>query len=184
MCEFRQKFNEKFRISSSRLRGWDYTKPGKYFVTICTYGKFEWFGKINEGKIKLSKIGIIVGNQWITSFKIRKNIEIDEWIIMPDHIHGIIIINYNFDVETPRRGASKTEKNKKITLKPNSISSIICQFKSNCTKQIRRIGCTEFKWQARFYDHIIRNDQEYYQIRNYIRNNPKRWEDKRRKSIN
>ncbi len=179
MCEFTNKFNNQYRISSTRLQGWDYTKPGKYFVTICTESGYDWFGKINKGHIMLSEIGKIVEHEWKTTSRIRKNIKLGEWIIMPNHIHGIIIIKYNMCVETSRWDVSKKNKKDWHLLRANSLGSMIGQFKSTCTKKIRLFGYPEFKWQSRFFDRIIRNEKEYYQIRNYIRYNPKRWEQKR-----
>ncbi len=181
MCEYKDKFNERFRISSSRLQGWDYTNPGHYFVTICTEGGYDWFGKIIKGNIKLSEVGKIVDYEWKNTARIRKNIHIGEWTIMPNHIHGIVIINYKVNVETSRRDVSEIIKVKGKLLTANSLGSIIGQFKSICTKKVRLKGYFEFKWQTRFYDHVIRNEKEYYRIRNYIKNNPKYWEDKRRK---
>ena len=86
-------FKNKYRISSTRLAAWDYTAAGIYFITICTNHRVRWFGKIENGQMKLSAIGKIIKDEWIKTAQIRQNITLDEWIIMPDHIHGIIIIN-------------------------------------------------------------------------------------------
>ena len=96
-------FKNKYRISSTRLAAWDYTAAGIYFITICTNHRVRWFGKIENGQMKLSAIGKIIKDEWIKTAQIRQNITLDEWIIMPDHIHGIIIIN---DAETTRRVVS------------------------------------------------------------------------------
>ncbi len=161
-----------------RKRGHDYTSPGTYFITINTDAKISWFGSVANGIMRLSPIGEIVREEWLKSENLRDNIKLDEWIIMPNHIHGIIIINER-PVETARWAVSPKIKNNKIqfrtvTLKPNSIGSIIGQFKSICTKKIRRMGFKFFKWQDRYYDHIIRDENELHKIRSYIRLNPKR----------
>ena len=157
---------KKYRIESARLKNWDYSTAWWYYVTINTKNHVEWFGNVKNKKMYLNDIGKIVENEWLKTELIRKNIELDYYVVMPNHLHGIIIINES--VETTRRVVS-------TTLQPNSLGSIIGQFKSVCTKQIRKFE-PNFKWQARFYDRIIRNDKELYKIRNYIEQNPLRWE--------
>jgi len=98
---------------------------------------------------------------------------------MPNHFHGVIIITKNLNdaattVETPRRGVSTSPQPSR--LQPNSLGSIINQFKSVCTKRIRAAGHPQFAWQSRFYDHIIRNEKSLMAIRQYIYNNPAKWE--------
>jgi putative transposase len=161
-------FNNKYRIESARLKGYDYSLPGEYFVTICAGGMVECFGNIVDGEMKRNDVGEKVAEEWQRTQEIRNNIMLDEWIVMPNHFHGIIIIE-SF-VETPRRGVS-TKK-----LKPNSLGSIVGQFKSITTKRIRSNGHPEFSWQPRFYDHIIRDEKGLNAIREYIHNNPAQWE--------
>jgi REP element-mobilizing transposase RayT len=179
-------FLDKYRIKSTRKSGHDYTSPGAYFITINTDAQINWFGSIVNGIMRLSAIGEIVRDEWLKSEELRDNIQLDEWIIMPNHIHGIIKIKER-SVETARRAVSfsndgvsfSTEGDKnqhrKRTLKPNSIGSIIGQFKSICTKRIRMKGNKYFKWQDRYYDHIIRDEKELNLIRYYIRINPIRF---------
>jgi putative transposase len=166
------KFQNKYRIESTRLRGWDYSNPGLYFVTIVTRNRFAWFGKIVNGAMVLSPSGEIVAQEWQKTAVIRPTVHLDAWVVMPDHVHGIIAI-----VETPRRGVS-TETRRGVSTsnnwQPNSLGSIINQFKSICTKRIRAAGYTDFAWQSRFYDHIIRNEKSLENIRTYIVNNPAR----------
>jgi REP element-mobilizing transposase RayT len=162
-------FNNKYRIESARLKGYDYSTPGEYFVTICVGGKIEWFGNVVDGKMKRNDVGEIVAEEWKRTQEIRNNVVLDEWVIMPNHFHGIIIIVESF-VETPRRGVSTKGK-----LKPNSLGSIIGQFKSITSKRIRKTN-PDFSWQPRFYDHIIRNEKGLNAIREYIHNNPAQWE--------
>jgi REP element-mobilizing transposase RayT len=85
-------FKNKYRIESTRLTGWNYGLPGLYFITICTKPRLDWFRNVINGKMELNSIGIFVRNEWIYTSKMRKNIILDEFVIMPDHIHGIIII--------------------------------------------------------------------------------------------
>ena len=178
-------FKNKYRIESCRLKGWDYAQAGYYFITICTKNRIDYFGKIENGKIHLSHVGEIVKEEWIKTAMIRKNVILDEFIIMPNHIHGIIFIN-NYErtnepikfgkivaVETSRRDVTTAK-----LLQPNSIGSIICQFKSICTKKInKQYGQNYFFWQDRYYDHVIREEQSLYKIREYIFNNPIKWKE-------
>ena len=190
-------FADKFKIQSSRLKNWDYSTPGYYFITICTYNHNNFFGKIINNNIELSKRGIITKSELLKTFEIRKNIKLHEYVIMPNHIHLLMEIKYQINnnietssnsnnVETRRRHVSTNLNNilksnihkPEIAIKnwyPNSISSIICQFKSICTKRIKKENLW-FSWQPRFHDHIIQNDKELLMIKNYIINNPINWQ--------
>jgi REP element-mobilizing transposase RayT len=138
--------------------------------------------------MQLSDIGIIVAREWQKTPQIRPNIQLDEWVVMPNHLHGIIIINQL--IETLRRNVSTNDNddnpttNNQPRLKPNSVGSIIGQFKSVCTKQIREMGFTEFRWQNRFHDHIIRDEESLSRIRQYIIHNPAKWQLDRNNSQN
>jgi len=87
------KFQNKYRIESTRLPEWDYSNPGLYFVTICTKNMIEWFGRVSDGKMKLNSLGEVVAKEWRYTPKIRNYVELFEWVIMPNHFHGIIGIN-------------------------------------------------------------------------------------------
>lgn len=162
-------FKENYRIPSNRLHTWDYRSPGYYFVTICVKNRECLLGEINDRKMYLSDIGKIVQEEWIKTSQIRSYITLDEFVIMPNHIHGIIKINSY--VETSRRDVSTNK-----TLQQHSLGSIVGQFKSISTKRIRIIF-PSFAWQSRYYDHIIRNEKSLNAIREYIRYNPLKWND-------
>ena len=165
-------FKGKYRIESARSPVWDYSSPGAYFVTICTKGMQCWFGDVFDGRMQLSPLGGIVAEEWRKTEQIRPTVTLDKWTVMPNHLHGIVVINeIPSVVETTRRVVS-TRK----TLKPNSVGSIIGQFKSASTKRIHASGYPEFAWQPRYYDHIIRNEKSFNKIREYIANNGVRWE--------
>lgn len=172
-------YKNKYRIESARCQNWDYTANGYYFITICTRDRQCLFGDIIDGKIQLSVIGQIVAEEWQKTEQIRSNVQIDASVVMPNHLHGILIIQKpvetlhpNTPVETFRRNVSTN----KSRLKPNSLGSIIGQFKSVCTKRIWAAGFTNFGWQTRFHDRIICDEESASQIREYIINNPARWE--------
>jgi REP element-mobilizing transposase RayT len=188
---------------SIRLKEYDYANANWYYVTICTQGKEHLFGKVINNKVVLNSFGKIVQEEWLRTKEIRKNVDLDYYIIMPNHIHGIIIIEYNanelninggrdtmhrnnFNVGATRRVAQNNTPNNNIgashrlapTIQPNSLGSIIGQFKSICTKRIKSISDYPHQsiWQRNYFEHIIRNDEDLYRIRKYIRQNPLKWQ--------
>lgn len=164
-------FNNEYRTESSRLKDWDYSTPWWYYVTICTKDMKCWFGEVINGKMVLNELGKIVEEEWERSKEIRKNIDLDYYVIMPNHFHGIIIINgpENFDTKV------ETHSDASLHKVNNNLSYIMRGFKGSCTKRIHLTGNIIFKWQPRFYDHIIRNENDLHRIRTYIQNNPIKW---------
>ena len=147
--------------------------PGAYFITICTYRKENILGQIIDGKIKLNVLGKITVIEWLKTFQIRKNIQLDEYVIMPNHFHGIIILTDCKD--TMNRALANESFGKPI---PGSIPTIIRMFKSAVTREIKRLDYPFFYsiWQRNYYEHIIRNENELDCIRKYIQENPLRWQ--------
>jgi REP element-mobilizing transposase RayT len=131
-----------------------------------------WFGEINKGKMVLNDVGKILENEWLRTPDLRKMVELDYYIIMPNHFHGIVIINGMEKIEE----VVETHRDASLHIVKNNLSYIIRGFKSSCTKQIHLSGNFAFRWQSRFYDHIIRNENDLHRIRTYIRNNPLKWE--------
>ena len=191
------KFRNKYRIESARLQGWDYRNPGAYFITICTHNRVHHFGKCENGQMKLSTLGLIVQGCWFEIPRLNHHARLGEFIVMPNHVHGILILDkmddvddngggvvvetLKFNVSTTTVGTNnKSELYRNISPKSGSVSRIIQQFKRAATYHIK-LGFpnTDFKWQSRFHDHIIRNDKSFVRISNYIVNNPLKWvEDK------
>ena len=136
------------------------------------------FGQVIDQKMHYSEIGQIIAEEWIKSAKIRSNIALDQWAIMPNHIHGIIQIKNNKNnVEASRWLVSKgTRRIVSTSLLSNSLGSIIGQFKSICTKRIWTASYHDFQWQHNYHDHIIRNEQDLHRVRQYIINNPLQWD--------
>jgi putative transposase len=165
MTNLPEKYKGIYRIPSNRLKGWDYSAPGYYFVTICTHKKIPWFGEVNHDRVTLSPTGEIVAQNIERIPAIYSHIQLDVSVFMPNHIHAIIVI-----VETPQWGVSTAHAKKTMTL-----GIIVNQFKTSCTKQIHTLGFTDFAWQPRYYDHIIRNEQSLQKIRAYILGNPAQW---------
>ncbi len=163
---------------SIRLRDYDYSQSGAYFVTICAWGRECLFGDILIGEMVLSKHGEIVKEYFEKTSQHFQNIKIDCFVIMPNHIHAIIIIEQPVGVihELPLQVESALEirKQRRSMMLPR----IIGWFKMNSAKAINKIREVSGRplWQRNYYEHIIRNETTFEQIRQYIRNNPLEWE--------
>ncbi|CCI09301.1 transposase [Microcystis aeruginosa] len=172
---------EKHHRRSIRLRNYDYSQPGAYFVTICTYQKQSWFGEIKNGQIYLNQLGKIVADEWLKTCKIPPNFKLDEWVIMPNHFHGIVIIN-DYSGDDQSLGARDAPldlgaRDAPLQQKPNSLSSCIAGFKSAVTKRINllRQNTDTPIWQRNYYESILRDEKYLAVVREYIINNPKNW---------
>ena len=165
-------FNNRYRISSSRLPCWDYGKSGWYFVTICTQDRNPFFGEIVGGTMRLSPMGLVVRRCWAEIPKHFPNAQLDESVIMPDHMHGIIIsIGSSDSVETQNLASLPITHNTFGTQSRN-LASIIRGYKIGVTKWARSNGHPFFMWQSRYHDRVIRDESAMDALREYIRNNP------------
>lgn len=162
------KFQNKYRIESARLPNWDYGWNAAYFVTICTKNRICWFGDAVDGEMVLNDLGKIADDCWLEIPEHFPFVKLGEHIVMPNHVHGIVVIDK--PVETPESGVST------IKWKPGTLGVIINQYKRAVTIGCRKIHA-DFAWQSRFHDHIIRNDESFHRISNYIKNNPSNWSD-------
>jgi len=151
----------------NRLKDYDYSKSGYYFVTICTKNREEWFGKIENGQMLLSRCGEIVRICWDELVQHYMNCSLDSFVIMPNHVHGIIVID-----------------NEKIVgngLKPFptcGLPEIVRGFKTFSSRRINEMikEGNHFQWQKSFYDHVIRNEKSLENLRQYIIYNSLKWE--------
>jgi len=194
------KFRNQYRIKSTRLPDYDYGKNGAYFVTICTENRKHFFGNIDEDKIQWSNIGKIANDYWQQIPQQFSFVTLGEWIIMPNHIHGILIFDTHTDClshdlcvttmmnrDAINRDAINRDainrvsticggitKNNNPMLKQN-LSTVIRWFKGKTTFEIRK-NYLKFAWQPRFYDHVIRNEKDYNAIVEYIIFNPQNWQ--------
>jgi putative transposase len=168
------KYRNKYRIKSTRLMHWDYAKDGSYFVTICTSEKEYLFGDVINEEMRLSELGKIVKTELLKTAEMRKNIILDKWVIMPNHIH--IIFNVENDSCGYPDSQMSTEYQNKFGPQKNNLSSVIRGFKSSVTKVSKDLKYCDCIWQERFYDHLIRNQSELDRVRQYIINNPLKWE--------
>jgi putative transposase len=185
-----ENYRNKYRICSSRLTAWDYGSHGLYFVTICTKDRIRYFGEIENtdmgiindqnkvqsigtqstetqsiASLRVTDIGKIAYNNWLQITQYHPYVELDEFVIMPDHIHGVLFIN-------------KPEKTSwdlnKFGAQKNNLASIVRGYKSS-VKQYATVNGIDFFWQPRYYDRVIRNEKEHANIREYIYRNPHQW---------
>jgi putative transposase len=165
----------------NRLKNYDYSKSGYYFVTICMKNFEHVFGEIKNGKIILNEYGEIVKNQWQWLEKQYEYIKLDVFIVMPNHIHGILIIENNAyeSVGTSRDLSLQRQQQQNDIKKIKSLSELIGAFKTTSSKIIHQNGLYSFAWQRSFYDHIIRNEKALFYIRKYIQDNPIKWDIKK-----
>ena len=230
------KFLNKYRIPSARAQWWDYGWNGAYFITICTQNRELFFGEIVRAdavtdainRVSTTPAGEMAYHYWQEIPDRFPFAELGDFIVMPNHVHGIIIIDKPVSVETQfiasnpesqfiasnpesqfiasnpesqfiasnpeSQFIASDQETRSIASLPNpqkqpggfagdknpmlndNISNIIRWYKGRCSFEIRKIN-TDFKWQSRFHDHIIRNDKEYQRISDYIINNPDTWKD-------
>lgn len=175
------------RRISPRLIGYDYSRDGIYFVTICVRDRKCVFGEVLNGKNELNYIGKIAAELW-TQIPVKfENVKIDDFVVMPNHLHGIVIIDNRKEfvgsiVSAPDAINRVPAKNGGITgnknpmLWRNSLARIIRWYKGRCSYEIRKTGYVKnFAWQGRFDDRIVRHEKEFNKIREYIRDNPPKW---------
>jgi REP element-mobilizing transposase RayT len=168
--------DKKHHRKSIRLREYDYSQGGAYFITILSKNHQCIFGEILDGKIRLNKLGEIIQEQWLMLPDRYEEIELDNFIIMPNHIHGIIIIVGAIH-ELPIQNKI-IEKMDIIQRRKMLLPKIVGYFKMNTSKQINILRNTVGLpfWHRNYYEHIIRSDKEMDRIREYINNNPYMWE--------
>ena len=170
---------ERHHRRSIRLKEYDYTQPGAYFVTICTQNRLFLFGDVVEGRMLLNDAGLMVQTVWEGLPRRFPNVQLDAYVVMPNHFHAIVII---VDVHPPV-GAPLVGAQKGAGTRPApTLGYIVGAFKSMTTNEyirgVRQFRWTPFPgrlWQRNYYEHIIRNEGELNRIRGYIVNNPPRW---------
>jgi len=176
------KFKDLYRIPSARLETWDYGWNGHYFVTICVYQHICCLGSINDDCFHPHEWGKIVSDCWMAIPEHFPFVQLGAFVIMPNHVHGIICIEKDAD---PDLGSEEDTDDTFIIDRfgnqgKATLSSIVGSFKSACSKRIRKeYPDTDFRWQERFHEHIIRTEEAYNNISWYIINNPAKWQEDR-----
>ncbi len=158
----------------NRLTSYDYSQIGYYFVTICTKRHVEWFEKIENEQMILNQYGEIVKKQWLWLAEHFPYVSLDKWILMPNHLHGIVVID-SLPIVGTGRDLSLHQLPQENGIKIKPLSDLIGAFKTTSSKMIHQQGLGEFLWQRSFYDHIVRDESSLNKIREYISNNPINW---------
>ncbi len=169
---------------SVRLKGFDYSQIGAYFVTVCAHDRECLFGDIEDGHMRLNECGKIVESEWLRSEELRLEIECGEFVVMPNHFHGIVKIvgaygntplNGNTPVsrDMPQRAYCHTP----LRSPSRNLGAMVRGFKSAVGKRMNEIGNTPGAavWQRNYFEHVIRDDDDYNRIAEYVENNPQRW---------
>ena len=166
------KYQDKYRIPSARLKGYDYGQNGAYFITICTKNRIHYFGEIEESRndpfLQMSPMGIVAYDYWQKIPEHFPFVFLDEYVLMPNHIHGIVIISKSNQQQ-------QIDYFNKFGPQSGNLSSIIRGYKAG-VKTFATTNKIEFLWQPRFYDRIIRDEDEMKRIRRYIISNPANWD--------
>ena len=167
---------------SIRLRGYDYSQAGAYFITICTQNRRCLFGTIEEDGMVLNDAGRTAADCWLQIPDHFPNIKLDEWMVMPNHIHGILVIVYSSANAVPVEANNYSPLRapqpppQRPTGTSRTIGSMVRGFKIGVTKWYRQRSDTSQIWQRNYWEHIIRNEPELNRIRRYIVDNPMQWE--------
>ncbi len=172
---------------SIRLHGYDYSQPGQYFITICSYQHQPVFGEIINYEMQLNEWGQIVHDEWVKTPLMRKEIELGAFILMPDHFHAIVHIIDCGNVQIACANAlgayghtPLTDLQNPLCTPSKTIGAMIRGFKGSVTTRINMLRHTPGIpiWQRNYYEHIIKTEKEYQQIDAYIKNNPANWQNK------
>ncbi len=163
---------------SIRLKDYDYSQAGAYFVTICTKERECFFGNVIDDRVILSEIGKVARKGWLDIPLNFQNLELDEFMVMPNHIHGIIIFNDGRGLIN-QAPTNQTPTDTWILMKnpEQTLGKIIRFYKARTSNSIHDKWHPDFKWQRNYYEHIIRNEKELNSIREYIRYNPLKWDE-------
>ncbi len=171
---------------SIRLQGYDYTQPGAYFVTICTQTRACLFGAVADGAMRLNNPGQIAKAAWDELSARFPSVRLDAFIVMPNHVHGIIIVGAQFIAPqktpptivgaqfiAPSDGFDGT--NQGVINPAPTLGEMVRAYKAASTRLIRQAGTPDFAWQRNYYEHVIRDEESLDRIRQYILDNPARW---------
>jgi putative transposase len=174
--------NDFFSRRSIRNKGFDYKHPGFYFVTICSFERCCIFGCVQQNKIVLSEMGSLVHKFWREIPTLNTHVQLDEFVIMPNHLHGILHFSDEHLALSPTEGVAvprpyiRWQRQQINSTKAGSLQTIIRSFKAACTKAARHQFLTDRVWQRGYFEHIIRREATLLKIRQYIRDNPTKWQ--------
>ena len=161
---------------SIRLHGYDYRRNGVYFVTICTYRKMKLFGNIIDGEMALSRLGEVACAEWCHIADARDNVDLDRFVIMPNHMHGLFVITDRIG-DVLSQPVEMRHPNQSRGFPSGSLGAIVGHYKAAVSRRAWSglIGRNLRIWQRNYYDHIVRSEKSLHEIRRYIIENPARW---------
>ncbi len=170
-------FRSQHRIETTRLPGWDYRNGGWYFITICTKDGWTFFGDVVDDFVRLSALGGAAQQFWLEIPEHIPTVAIDVFVVMPNHIHGILAIEPRSApvVETLHATSLQAQAMSAMAPKAGSLGAIVRSYKSAVTNWAKQNGFVDFAWQPRYWDHVIRDERSLHAIRQYISDNPLRW---------
>ncbi|MCX6745332.1 MAG: hypothetical protein NTX82_07485 [Candidatus Parcubacteria bacterium] len=174
-------FKNQFRTASIRLGHWNYASPGLYSITICTHDRQCCLSEIKDDRVILSEIGEIVFDDLMNIPKLRSYVLVDDYVIMPNHIHIIFVLTDANDFGHPdgRDAVNRVSTVREFGgLQPKSLAAIVNAFKGGVTRRCHENNL-DFHWQSNYYEHIIRDEDDYVRIKEYIFCNPGKWADDR-----
>ena len=166
-------FRNKYRVESIRKPGWDYSAPGFYFITICTHEMRMYFGVVANGEMKLSTVGKVAEEHWKALPGHFENVTLDEFIVMPNHIHGVIKLSGELKPKLQRNDVKRTLTD--VSPKSGSIPHVVRCYKGGITRWCKDQGF-RFAWHPGFHDRIVLGPRSLEAIRKYIRDNPANWD--------
>ncbi|MBN2098364.1 MAG: transposase [Dehalococcoidia bacterium] len=155
---------------SIRLKDYDYAQPGAYFVTVCTRDRECLLGEIADGELRLNPFGVAVRDEWLRTAELRERVDLDVFVVMPNHLHGIVMI-------TQGRGVWPYAPTETLRSPSHTVGAIVRGFKSASAKRINEMRNTPRMpvWQRNYYEHVIRNEAELNAIRQHIHGNQATW---------
>ena len=164
---------------SLRLSGYDYRQNGLYFVTICAFRRENLFGSIVGAAFVPNAIGKIIAEEWLRTAELRDYVGLDAFVVMPNHLHGIITILDEENMQNDRQEPAGTVKRERGKLAAGSLGAIVGRVKGSVTRRVHESSTyrDQIVWQRNYHDHIIRNEKSLQAIREYIVMNPSRWAD-------
>jgi len=177
-------FQNIYRVGTIRLNHWDYSWPAMYYVTICTNNRECCLGEVRNGQVYMSGIGNIMFEELIKTPQLRPYVMLDDFIVMPNHVHIIFVLKDKDFGKTGRDTARHVSTVRKFGYaQPKSLSSIIASFKSAVANRCHKNNL-DFQWQSNYYEHVIRDYEDLGRIREYIAHNPINWENDHNNPIN
>ena len=183
------RYKQKYRIPSIRYQGWFYGWDGCYTVTLCTADRWCLLGQVHGGRVRLLPVGQVVRDEWLKTPSLRTYVRLDEFVIMPNHLHVILIIDHSIccgnnkisphmSLRNVHQQDNTPDYRNSFGPQRHNLSSIVGGFKSAVTAQVRlKFPGVGFAWQPRFYDRVVRTERELEEMRLYIRRNPEKWGD-------